>query len=329
MIMRSGLCGAVSGVAMVVALTTAVPAGAETLPKRGDYPTQTVRLIVPFSSGGITDSLARIVAHDLGQVWQQSVVVENRPGLPGTASVAASAPDGYTLIMTSNGHAIARAISKNVSFDPVNDFAGVIRVADVPFVMNAATSLPAKTLKEFIDLAKAQPGKFNFASSGVASSVFLAAETFRQAAGLDLVHVPFRGSPDAVTAVLRGDVAFYFQNVLAAVELGAAGKIRALGITSSKRAEQLPDVPSIVEVVPKFSYSSWFGILAPEKTPREIITKVNGDVKDLLKRSDVNARLKNLGVLPAPNTPEEQDAMIRTDAASYAQLLKAANVEAK
>ena len=294
------------------------------------YPTQAVRLVVPFSSGGVTDSLARILADKLERVWKQSVFVENRPGLPGTAGVAQSAPDGYTLMMTSNGHVIARSLSKNVSFDPVADFAGIIRVADLPFAMIAPLELPAKTLKEFIDLAKAQPGKFNFASSGIASSAFLMAETFRQAADLKLVHVPFKGAPDALTAVMRNDVAFYFGPVPEAAELSSAGKVRVIAISSPTRSTQLPDVPSIQEAgVPSFKYSSWFGILAPARTPKEVIAKVHQDVAALLKQPDVIQRLANLGSLPLPNTPDEFSALIKADAERYSGVLKAAGIEAK
>lgn len=294
------------------------------------YPRQPVRMIVPFSAGGITDHLARVTADQLSRLWRQSVVVENRPGLPGTASVAAAPPDGYTLMMTSNGHTIARAINKNVPFDPVADFAGVTPVAEVPFVMITPPSLPATTLKELVDLAKAQPGKLNFASSGVASSVFLAGETLRQAAGLDMVHLPFRGAPESVTAVMRGDVAFYFHGALEALELREAGKVRVLAITSAKRSDQLPDVPTVVEAgVPGFSYASWFGLIAHARTPREIIAKANADVVAMLERPDVVALLRKYGAMPLPMTPAEHDAMIKSDAERYTRLLRAAGVEPK
>lgn len=294
------------------------------------YPTQGVKMIVPFGAGSITDNLARIISDKLGGAWKQSVIVENRPGLPGTTSVAKADKDGYTLMLTSNGHVIARTINKNVSFDPVADFAGITRVVEVPFIMMVTPSLPAKTLQEFVDLAKKEPGKYNFSSAGVASTSFLMAETLRQAAGLQLVHVPFKGVPEAVTAVLRGDVAFYMAPVPDSVEQSAAGKVRMLAVSSPKRHPSAPDVPTIVEAgVPKFEYETWFGIMAPAGTPKAIIDKVNADVHAVLKMQDVIDRLATIGSLPSPNTPAQFDALIKSDEAKYAGLLKAAGLDAK
>ena len=220
-----------------------------------NYPTQTVRIVVPFSAGSITDGLARILADKLATMWKQQVIVENRPGLPGTASVATAAKDGYTLMLTSNGHTIARAINKTVPFDPVKDFAGVSIVASAPVVAIVPPDSPAKTLKEFIELARKNPGKLNFSSAGVASTTFLAAEVMRQEAKLDMVHVPYKGAPEAVTAVIRGDVQFYFAPIPSAQSLGAAGKVRVLAVNSAKRAPQLPDVPTVAEAaLPNYKY---------------------------------------------------------------------------
>ncbi len=310
--------------AVAAAVATGSGAQAQT------YPTQGVKMIVPFGAGSITDNLARVISDKLGGVWKQSVVVENRPGLPGTTSVAKADKDGYTLMLTSNGHVIARTINKNVSFDPVADFSGITRVVEVPFIMMVTPSLPAKSLQEFVDLAKKEPGKYNFSSAGVASTSFLMAETLRQAAGLQLVHVPFKGVPEAVTAVLRGDVAFYMAPVPDSVEQSAAGKVRMLAISSPKRHPSAPDVPTIVEAgVPKFEYETWFGIMAPAGTPKAIIDKVNADVHAVLKMPDVISRLATIGSLPSPNTPAQFDALIKSDEAKYAALLKAAGLEAK
>jgi tripartite-type tricarboxylate transporter receptor subunit TctC len=287
-------------------------------------------MIVPFGAGSITDNLARVISDKLGTMWKQSVVVENRPGLPGTTSVAKADKDGYTLMLTSNGHVIARTINKNASFDPVADFAGITRVVEVPFIMMVTPSLPAKTLQEFVDLATKEPGKYNFSSAGVASTSFLMAETLRQSAGLQLVHVPFKSVPEAVTAVLRGDVAFYMAPVPDSVEQSAAGKVRMLAISSPKRHPAVPTVPTIAEAgVPKFEYETWFGIMAPAGTPKAIVDKVNADVHAVLKMKDVIDRLTTIGSLPSPNSPAEFDALIKKDEAKYAILLKAAGLEAK
>ena len=199
-----------------------------------------------------------------------SDLVENRPGPPGITAVAKGPTDGYTIMLTSNGHVIANVINKNVNFDPVADFAGVTRLVEAPFVMIATPGLPARSLADFIAMAKKEPGKYNFSSAGVASTSFLMGETLRQAAGLDLVHVPFKGTPEAVTAVLRGDVAFYMSPVPDSVEQAKAGNVRMLGITSARRLPQLPDLPTISEVVPNFRYEAWFGLLAPAAAPKDI-----------------------------------------------------------
>jgi len=310
------------GTAALMALTA--EAGAQA------YPNESVKIVVPFGAGSVTDTLARILADKLSPMWKQNVIVENRPGLPGTTSVAKSPADGYTLMVTSNGHVIAKTLNKNVAFDPIADFVGITRLVEVPLVMIATPSLPAKTLKEFIDLAKAEPGKYNFSSAGVSSTTFLAGETFRQAAGLQLVHVPFKGVPEAVTAVLRGDVAFYFAPVPDAVSQSEAGKVRALAISSAGRSKDLADVPTIVEAgVATFKYSSWFGLMAPKDTPKAIVDKVNADVLAVLKMPDVMKRLATLGSEPSPNSPAEFDELIKADEKVYADLLKAAGIQAK
>src|SRR6266849_2036790 len=185
-----------------------------------NYPNQVVRIVVPFSAGSITDGLARILADKLAELWKQQVIVENRPGLPGTTGVAKSAPDGYTLMLTSNGHTIAGAINTSILFDPVKDFAGVSLVASVPLVAIVPPDFAGKTIKEFIALANQKPGQLNFSSAGVASTSYLSAEVFKQNAKIYIVHVPYKGAPEAVTAVVRGDVHIYFAPIPTARDLG-------------------------------------------------------------------------------------------------------------
>jgi tripartite-type tricarboxylate transporter receptor subunit TctC len=233
-------------------------------------------------------------------------------------------------MVTSNGHVIAKTINKNVQFDPVDDFVGISRLVEVPFVMIVPPTLPAKTFKEFIELAKAEPGKHNFSSAGVASTTFLAGETLRQAAGLQLVHVPFKGVPEAVTAVLRGDVSFYFAPVPDATSQAEGGKARMLAISSPTRSKDVPDVPTIAESgVPNFKYSSWFGLMAPKGTPKAIVDKINADVHAVLKMPEVVQRLATLGSLPSPNSPAEFDGIIKSDEKIYAELLAKAGLQAK
>ncbi|MCC7485934.1 MAG: tripartite tricarboxylate transporter substrate binding protein [Burkholderiales bacterium] len=294
------------------------------------YPARTVSIVVPFGAGSITDGMARVLAEKLGPMWKQNVIVDNRPGLPGTTVVARSAADGHTLMLTSNGHTIAAVINAAVSFDPVKDFAGVTVIASVPLVAIVPADLPARTLKDFIALAAGSPGRLNFSSAGLASTSFLSAEIFRQQAKLNLVHIPYKGVPDATAAVIRGDVQMYFAPIPNARDLAASGKVRALAINSDKRAPQLPDVPTIAETaVPDYKYESWFGLMAPAGTPRDIRVKVSRDVAAALQMEDVKERLSRFGSFPAPTTPEQFDEIIRNDTERYAKVLRDAGVAAK
>lgn len=293
-----------------------------------NYPAQRVTIVVPFSAGSITDGLARILADKLGEKWKQQVIVENKPGIPGTTSVAKAAPDGYTLMLTSNGHTIAGAITKSLQYDPVKDFAGVSQVASVPLVAIVPPDFPAKTLKEFVDLAKQKPGALNFSSAGVASTSFLSAEIFRQQAKINIVHVPFRGAPEATTAVVRGDVQMYFAPIPATVELSATNKVRAIAINSAQRARQLPDVPTIAEAaVPDYKYDSWFSVLAPAATPKPILNRISQDIAAVLKMPDVAERLEKQGSIPVSTTPEQLDAIIKNDTERNTKILKDAGIE--
>ena len=290
------------------------------------YPNQVVRIIVPFSAGSITDGLARILADKLGDLWKQQVIVENRPGLPGTTAVAKSAPDGYTLMLTSNGHAIASAINKNIQFDPVKDFAGVSRVAAVPLVAIVPPDFPGKTLKDFIALANEKPGQLNFSSAGVASTSYLSAEILKQDAKINIQHVPYKGAPEATTAVIRNDVQMYMAPIPATQELSATGKVKAIAINSAKRVPQLPDVPTVAETLPNYKYESWFGVLAPAGTPQPILTKVSEDIAKVLEMPDVREKLLAQGSIPAPTTPSEFDAINKADTERYGKILKDAGI---
>ncbi|MGZ3357739.1 MAG: Bug family tripartite tricarboxylate transporter substrate binding protein [Xanthobacteraceae bacterium] len=290
------------------------------------YPNQVVRIVVPFSAGSITDGLARILADKLGELWKQQVIVENRPGLPGTTAVAKSAPDGYTLMLTSNGHTIANAINKSIQFDPVKDFAGVSRVAAVPLVAIVPPDFPGKTLKDFIALANEKPGQLNFSSAGVASTSYLSAEILRQDAKIKIQHVPYKGAPEATTAVIRNDVQMYMAPIPATQELTATGKVKAIAINSAKRVPQLPDVPTVAETLPSYKYESWFGVLAPAGTPQPILTKVSEDIAKVLEMPDVREKLLAQGSIPAPTTPAEFDAINKADTERYGKILKDAGI---
>jgi tripartite-type tricarboxylate transporter receptor subunit TctC len=310
---------------MVAATVAATGALAQT----SSYPNQMVRIVVPFTAGSITDGLARIIAEKLSDMWKQQVIVENRPGLPGTASVAKSTPDGYTLMLTSNGHSIAGVLNKVVPFDPVKDFAGVTRVAQVPLVAIVPPDLPVKTLRDFIDLANQKPGQLNFSSAGLASTSYLSGEIFKQGAKINIQHVPYRGAPEAVTAVVRGDAQLYFAQIPSAQELGATNKVKVLAINSDRRIPLMPDVPTVAEAaVPDYKYESWFGVMVPAGTPRDIIVKVNQDIAKVLQMPDVVDKMTKQGSIPAPTSPEQIEAMIKVETERYGKVLRDAGVAA-
>jgi tripartite-type tricarboxylate transporter receptor subunit TctC len=310
---------------MVAATVAATGALAQT----SSYPNQMVRIVVPFTAGSITDGLARIIAEKLSDMWKQQVIVENRPGLPGTASVAKSTPDGYTLMLTSNGHSIAGVLNKVVPFDPVKDFAGVTRVAQVPLVAIVPPDLPVKTLRDFIDLANQKPGQLNFSSAGLASTSYLSGEIFKQGAKINIQHVPYRGAPEAVTAVVRGDAQLYFAPIPSAQELGATNKVKVLAINSDRRIPLMPDVPTVAEAaVPDYKYESWFGVMVPAGTPRDIIVKVNQDIAKVLQMPDVVDKMTKQGSIPAPTSPEQIEAMIKVETERYGKVLRDAGVAA-
>jgi tripartite-type tricarboxylate transporter receptor subunit TctC len=291
------------------------------------YPNQTVRIINPFTAGSVSDILGRALAEKLGTLWGQTVIVENKPGISGTISVAKAAPDGYTLISTSNGHTIVGALNKNLGIDPIKDFAGVTQIASVPLVLVVAPTVPAKDVKELVALAKEKPGTLNFTSAGLASSNYLAGEILKQTAKIDIAHVPFRGTPEQFTSLIRGDSQLSMAFMGNALPFIQSGQIKALGIATPKRVSQLPDVPTMAEAgMPDYKYDSWFAIMAPAGTPAPIIKKISEDIASILKTPEMQARWQTLGAIPITSTPAELDAIIRSDAERYGKTLQAAGV---
>jgi tripartite-type tricarboxylate transporter receptor subunit TctC len=302
----------VSAISIMAAVLLAASAGAQT--SSLDYPSQTVRIVVPISAGSITDTLARMMADKLQGLWRQQVVVENRPGIPGTASVAKSPADGYTMIVASNGHAVLGAINKNLPFDPVKDFAGVTQVASVPFILVTDPAVPAKTVKELIELAKDKPGTLNIALPGVGTAASIASELFRREAKVAIVAVPYRGAPEAHGAVLRGDAHIFFSTIPTGLEHIQAGKVRPLAVTATARLAKLPDLPTFAEAgMPNFAYDAWFGIMVPAGTPRPTVERLDRDIKAVLALPDIRQRLDQLGIEPRLSGPDEFDAVIRAD----------------
>ena len=291
------------------------------------YPTKQVTIVNPFTAGSVSDILARILAEKLAALWKQNVIVENKPGIAGTIGVAKSAADGYTLISTSNGHTIITALNQGLTIDPVRDFAGITQIASVPVVLIVTPELPVKSLKELIAFAKQKPGALNFTSAGPASSNYLAGELFKQTAKIDIVHVPFRGTPEQLTSIMRGDSQMSLAFMGNALPFIQSGKVRALAIATAARNPALPDVPTFAEAgMPEYQYDSWFGFMAPAGTPAPIVKKINEDIAAILKLPDVQERWKTVGALTVTSTPDQFNAIIRADVERYGKLLKAAGI---
>jgi tripartite-type tricarboxylate transporter receptor subunit TctC len=285
------------------------------------YPNQTVRIVVPVTAGSTADILARTVADRLGPQWNQTVIVENRPGVPGILSVAKGPTDGYSIMLTSNGHSAVGPLNKGLTFDPVADLAGVAQVAVVPLVLIVPLSLPAATVGELIALAKAKPGTLNFASAGLGSTSHLAGEVFKRSADLDIRHVPYRGA-ETVTSVMRGDTQMTFAPVAVALELINTGKLRAIAVVNRSRIATLPNVPAFAETgAPEFNYNAWFGLFAQRGTPKAIVEKIAEGTKQILETPEIRTRLAQQGADAAFIGPDAFDAQVRADAARYARLL--------
>jgi tripartite-type tricarboxylate transporter receptor subunit TctC len=285
------------------------------------YPSQLVRIVVPFTPGSQTDILGRAYADKLQEMWKRDVIVENRPGLAGTASTAKAAPDGYTLLLVSNGHAMIESLNANLTFDPVRDFTGVAKLAVIPGILVANPQTGPKNLKELIDLAKAKPGVLNYASAGLGSASSIGIELLKARVGIDLVHVPYRGLPEAHTSVMRGDAIIFMTFFSAGGDLIQAGRLRPIGITTTQRLAVLPDVPTLQEAgIAGYSYDPWFGLLAPAGTPKPVIDTINRAMVTASKLPDHVERFTKLGVDLTVSSPEEFDALVKSDTERFTKL---------
>ena len=315
--MMRALLAILAGIALIVG-TGPAPAA--------DYPTKPIRLVVPFPPGGTTDILARAVAQKLAETWNQQVIVDNRPGAGGNIGadlVAKAAPDGYTLVMGTVGtHAINPNLYGKMPYDHVKDFAPVILVAGVPNVLVVNPEVPIKSVPELIAYAKANPGKLNFASSGSGTSIHLSGELFKAMTGVQMTHVPYKGSAPALTDLVGGQVQLMFDNLPSSLAFIKAGKLRALAVTSASRAAALPDVPTVAEYVPGFEASSWFGILAPAGIAPEIIAKINGEVAKWLATPEAKEKLSAQGANAAGGSPQDFAKHIQAETAKWAKVVK-------
>jgi tripartite-type tricarboxylate transporter receptor subunit TctC len=293
-----------------------------------DYPNKIIKIIVPFTAGSATDIMARIVGERLSAGMGQAVVVENRPGAGGTlgaAQVAKSEPDGYTLLVVSTGHVVNPALYGNLPYDTVGDFAGISPLAALPSVLVVGAGSPIKSVSELIAMAKAKPGQLNYASAGVGSATHVNAEKFRAVSGIQVTHIPFKGTPETIVEVSSGRVDFMFTPVLASIPSIRDNRMRALAVSTSKRSTALPDVPTVAEAgVPGFVFDFWIGLLAPAKTPRPIVNKLNAEVRKVMAQPEVIERMVKLGAEPMPMTPERFDAYIKEEFTTLGAIMKAA-----
>jgi tripartite-type tricarboxylate transporter receptor subunit TctC len=295
------------------------------------YPSKPVRMIVPFPPGGGTDYTARVVGQKLAELWNQPVVIENRPGastIIGSDLVAKSAPDGYTLLMGSTNHTINPSLIPKLPYDTIRDFAPITVAITSSYVLVVHPSLPAKSVKELIALARARKGEINYASSGSSGPQHLAGELFKLMAGVDMTHVPYKGGGPAVTALVGGHVQAQFSTPVSALPHIKTGKLRGLAVTGLKRSDAFPGLPTIAEAaLPGYEAVTWWGILGPARLPREIVVKVQQDTAKVLQTPDTREKLAREGVNPAGTTPEQFASMIEKDIALMAKVVKAANVK--
>jgi tripartite-type tricarboxylate transporter receptor subunit TctC len=297
------------------------------------YPNKPVHVVVPFTAGSATDILARSFGQKLSEMWGQPVVVDNRPGAGGTigaAVVAKSAPDGYTLLVHSAAHAYNPSIYPNLSYDTVKDFVEIVPLAGQPNVLIVAPSLGVKSVAELIALAKQKPGQLNFGSAGTGSGTHINAEKFKLAAGIDVVHIPYKGTPEALNDTLAGRVTYFFSPISAALPNVREGKLVALGVSTAKRSSALPNVPTVAESgLPGFDYNLWVGLFAPAGTPAELVDKINKDVARALQAPDIKERLANLGAEAMPMTPAEFKNFVHTEIDESAKVIKTAGIKAQ
>ncbi|HZQ73505.1 MAG TPA: tripartite tricarboxylate transporter substrate binding protein [Burkholderiales bacterium] len=314
-------------IAFLLSLLVAFAAGAQS------YPAKPVRVVVTFPPGGTPDIYGRVMAAELQKAWGQGVLVENRTGAGGTIgtdAVAKAAPDGYTLLFAADATiTIAPSLYAKLPYDPVRDFAPIINVARGPFVLLAHPSLPANTLPELIALAKAQPGKLSYASSGAGGQQHLAMETVKNAAGIDVLHIPYKGFGQGLADVMAGQVPMIFGGITASLQIAKSGKLKPIAVTSPARAKAMPQVAAIAETLPGFDIQAWYGFVAPAGTPREIVRKVHDDAHAIIQRPDFQKRLAGDAIEPVANSPEEFGAQIRADVERWRRVVAAAGVKAE
>ena len=316
---------------LVVALLCTFGAAAHAQ-STGAWPQRPVRIIVPQSPGASTDLTARLIAQKLTPVLGQTVIVDNRPGagsVIGTEVVAKATPDGHTLLVVASSLTLNPTLHKNLGYDPVRDFAPITQLSSFPNMITVHPAVPVKTVKDLIALAKAKPGALNYGSSGTATGTHLSAEFFKYMTGTEMVHVPYKGGGAAVPALLGGQVQLGFPTVASVLSHVRAGKLRAVAVTTAKRSPVLPDVPTIAESgVPGYDHGPWNGFLAPARTPRAIVARLNEETARILQSPDTKAVFLAEGAEPVGNKPDEFAAIIKSEIAKWAKVIQAAGIKA-
>jgi len=314
-------------------VVSAILYGASALASAADYPTRSIRYIVPQGAGGSSDTLARLVTQKLSESLGQQVITDNRPGatgIIGTEIVARAAPDGYTLLQVATSHATNPALSTKMPFDPIRDFTPVTLLSQAPNLWIVHPSLPVKNMRELIALAKTRPGEINYSSSGTGSSQHLAGELLKSMAHIDIVHIPYKGSPPALIDLLGGRVVLMCSTIAPAMPLAKSGKLRALAVTSLKRSAAVPEIPTVAESgLPGYEATAWQGVLAPAGTPRDVIVKLNTEMVRIINQPDVRKHLGDQGYEPAGNSPEQFAEYIKSEIAKWTRVIKAAGLKAE
>lgn len=298
------------------------------------WPAKPIRLVVPFTPGGVTDTSGRLVAEQLSRRLGQQVIVDNKPGASGnigTQQVAAAEPDGYTLLLGFDGTMVINPhVFEKVPFNTARDFAPVGKIGDAILILVANPAFPAKTVKDVIALSKSQPGGLSYGTSGTGGTPHIAGELLKQRTGANLVHVPYKGGGQAMTDVLGGTIPLVYTAIAGAIQHVKSGKLNAVAVSSAQRASSLPDVPTFIESgVPDFEINSWVGILAPAKTPKAIVTRLNTELNLVLADPEVRERLNALGIGATPGTPEKFGDELRRDLARYGPVVRAAGIKAE
>lgn len=296
-----------------------------------DFPSRPVRIVIGFTPGGTPDITARLISSKLSESLGQPFVVDNRPGAGGTIGaklVADSNPDGHTLLSASSSHVLQPSIYAKMPYETIKDFAGITRTSSACYMLVTSPSSEARSARALIDQAKAKPGSLNFASAGSGSGTHFAGEMFRSAAGIDVVHVPYKGIPESLNDTIAGRVQFFMSPLSSAIPMVKGGRLRGLGVSCEKRVAAIPDMPTLAEtVLPGFSYGTWSGILAPVKTPKPVITRLHAEITRVLAMPEIAQKMSSLGVEPDPTTPAQFDKVIADQVKEMAKLARAAGIK--